>query len=116
MKETKKTKKAIKPEFIVDITTAETPADVADAFILGKVRANIPISETELVCTKFNTIDRVFEEIKAITQEIDKNIKVINDDALVNELSDIINKHMNKKQPWYKRFWNWLKKPFTKKK
>lgn len=116
MKETKKTKKTISPKYIVDMTTAETAADVADAFILGKVRAGIPISETELVCVKFNTVERVFEEIRNIANELDKNVKIIEDDKLASELSSIVEKYMNKKQPWYKRFWNWVKKPFTKKK
>lgn len=116
MKETKKTKKAIKPKFIVDMTATETPADVADAFILAKINAGIPISTTELICTKFNTIDRIMEELRELTSEFAEHVNVVEDDKLVKDIINLVNAKLNKKQPWYKRFWNWLKKPFTKKK
>ena len=116
MKETKKTKKAIKPKFIVDMTTAETPGDVADAFILAKVNAGMPISTAELICAKYNAIDRVMEELKELTSEFAERVNVVEDDDLVKDIINLVNAKLNKKTPWYKRFWKWLKKPFTKKK
>ena len=110
----KKTTKKYK--YIVDLTKAESAGDVYDAFIEAKVAAGEPIKEVELVRAKAHIIDIMFDTIDGITFEIDRKTQFIKDDKLAQDLVKIIKKHVAKKDPWYKRFWKWVKKPFTRKK
>lgn len=113
----KNTNKTTNTALIVDLTTVKSPADVTDAFILAKVNAGIPITNTELVTFKLNTVDRIIDYINYLTSEFDSNVTYIEDDELAKTLLNEINKALNKKKaPWYKRFWNWVKKPFSRKK
>lgn len=116
MKNTKSTKKVTKPMMIVDLTTVKSTEDISDAFILAKVNAGIPIDETDLVAAKFNTINRVYDELNEIMDELDKHTISIQNDNLVKTLIKEIEKATKPKKPWYKRAWSWVKKPFTKKK
>lgn len=113
-KTSKKTTKSYK--VIVDLTKAETPADVYDAFIDAKVAAGIPISRVEMIIAKAHLIDIMFDVIDDIATDIDKKTTCINDDKLAKDMLKMIKKHMTKKDPWYKRAWKWVKKPFTRKK
>ena len=108
MKTKKSTKKVTKPEFIVDMTTAETPLDVAYEFAEAKVRAGKPITQNEadtIEKTGFMTAANV---VDACIADAEKHTTYIEDDELADKLLKEIKKHQNKKQPWYKRFWRWI--------
>ena len=52
-----------------------------------------------------------------INEENEKNTIRIQDDKLINKLEDILKEATGKKKdPWYKRFWGWITKPFKKNK
>ena len=102
--------------FVVDLTEAETAADMYDAFIEAKIQAGLPITEVEMIRAKAHIASLMIDAIDDVVTSVDANVQKIEDDKLVKDLVKLIDKHLNKKDPWYKRFWNWLKKPFTKKK
>jgi len=97
MKNIKKTKKAVKPLFIVNITDCSTANDIVVKFAQAKQQAGLALTDTELEA-------------------------VVNDRAL--KITDICSRacfacgyavgrvaaeeKAQKKQPWYKRFWRWL--------
>ena len=119
-KETVASKKASKKTtkkytYVVDLTKAETAADVYDAFIDAKIKAGMPITEVEMIRAKAHIVDLVFDTIDDITIGFDKNVTTINDDKFVKDFIKFIDTHVNKKDPWYKRAWKWVKKPFCKK-
>ena len=85
---TKKTKKTVKPDIIMNLVGYETVNDLYDNYIQAKAVANIAITPEEL--------------------------DVVRNNAFMNGSSDIVvfvecgcNKPA-KKLPWYKRFWNWI--------
>lgn len=87
MKTKKSTKKTFKPTYTVDITNCEDPFDVLVQFGLAKQNAGLPITDDELNA-------------------------IIDDNAILVVIHDIITKREDKKLPWYKRLW---KKMFGKK-
>ena len=94
---------------IVDLTKVKNVNDITDAFILAKVNAGVPISIEELICAKFNSIDRVFSELEEYEYELSSKTTFIEDDELAKELISIIDTYTKpKKKPWYKRFWRWI--------
>lgn len=108
MKTKKNTKKVTKPEFIVDMTTAETPLDVAYEFAEAKVRAGKPITQNEadtIEKTGFMTAANV---VDACIADAEKHTTYIEDDELAGKLLKEIKKYQAKKMPWYKRFWRWI--------
>lgn len=80
---TKKSKKTVNPELIINTIGCETSADVYDQYINAKVRAGRAITKDELEFTRDNA-----------------NIYFV-DTYHVIECKC-------KKLPWYKRFWNWI--------
>lgn len=108
MKAIKKTKKVTKPAFIVDMTKAETPLDVAYEFAEAKVRAGKPITQTEA-----DTIEKIgfmtaADVVESCIAEAEKRTTYIEDDKLADDMLKLIKKHQTKKLPWYKRFWRWI--------
>ena len=81
---TKKSKKTVKPELIINTVGCETSADVYDRYIDAKVRAGRAITEDELEFTRDNA------------------------DVFVDVYNIIECTCECKKLPWYKRFWNWI--------
>lgn len=116
MKATKKTKKDTKPMMIVNLTNIEQIEDISDAFIVAKINAGIPITKIDLYTIRYNIASRIFDLLGDMIKDFDENIPVIEDDKLVQDIIKLVADRTTKKQPWYKRFWNWVKKPFTKKK
>ena len=116
MKATKKTKKDTKPMMIVNLTNIEQIDDISDAFIIAKINAGIPLTKIDFYTIKYNTASRIFDLFSDMFKDFDENIPVIEDDKLVQDIIKLVYDRTTKKQPWYKRFWNWVKKPFTKKK
>lgn len=101
MKQTK-TKKAVKNtkkfDFIVDMRTYNTADDVYNAFTDAKVYAGLPISEEEW--------DR--ELLAAFTAGFNANLLFVLGDLVCANATCV--KKEEKKQPWYKRIFNWFKK------
>lgn len=83
-KSSKMTKKTKKPELILNCTNCVTEADVQEAYIDAKVRAGKAISNEELQFVKDNA-------------------------AVFVDIINLIEMHYQK-EPWYKRFWNWLRR------
>ena len=115
MKSTKKTKK--EPKFIVNYTNIERPEDVYTEYILAKVRAGIAIDMEEAkMLVKFGAV-LTMEVIDNYIELFEKTcVTTIEDEKVAEDLLNILVKATQKKQPWYKRLWNWIKKPFCKKK
>ena len=115
MKNTKKTKK--EPKFIVNYTNIERPEDVYVEYILAKVRAGIAIDMEEAkMLVKFGAV-LTMEVIDNYIELFEKTcVTTIEDEKVAEDLLNILVKATQKKQPWYKRLWNWIKKPFCKKK
>lgn len=106
MKALKKTKKVTKkPMFLVDLTEIESPDDIVMEFIAGKVRAGLPISEKEMF---FSMGYGAATALTAVEDFYYSHATMIEDDKLANKLLKEIGKALKKKQPWYKRFWNWI--------
>lgn len=107
MKSTKNTKK--EPKFIVDYTNIERPEDVYVEYILAKVRAGMVIdSEEAKALVHFGAV--LTMEIINNYVEIFENtcVTTINDNKVAEDVLKILAKATQKKQPWYKRFWNWI--------
>lgn len=115
MKNTKKTKK--EPKFIVNYTNIERPEDVYIEYILAKVRAGMVIdSEEAKALVHFGAV-LTMEIIDDYIELFEKTcVTTIEDEKVAEDLLNILVKATQKKQPWYKRLWNWIKKPFCKKK
>lgn len=116
--------KKTKPVFVVNLTEVESCDDIKFEFTMAKIRAKKPISiEDAENLVRYGSkltmecIDEAIDNLLA-QQEI---VKLNGDDAkkVVSCIEDIVYKKKDeekpKKDPWYKRFWNWFKKPFTKK-
>lgn len=82
---TKKSKKTVNPELIINTIGCETSADVYDRYIDAKVRAGRAITKDELEFTRDNA-----------------NIYFVDVYHLIECKCEC------KKLPWYKRFWNWI--------
>ena len=83
-----------KYSYVVDLSTIETLEDVAPMWAFAKHKAGLALTDDELA------------EICAYTyREIGPKVTVVK-----------MCECKCKKQPWYKRFWHWLTKPFKKNK
>ena len=92
--ETKKSvKKTKKPEFIVNAYNVETANDININVVYAKVRAGKPITESELDSVIINYTRKAVDFMAVMTAAI-----------WCSDASCVC----PKKQPWYKRFWNWL--------
>lgn len=101
---TKKTKKpAFKPVFTVDLTECYDAEEMYEAFLTAKFEAKVPLTSYEV--GKFCE----YKIIQALDLFVDDlfdghNAIVIEDDEI--KAFDAIK--VTIKQPWYKRFWNWI--------
>ena len=112
----KQVKKETKPMLIVNLTDIETPEDIRYSFLYAKATQGFKLTNDEveeLVLFGVRLATRVIDEALAERQK--KVIKVV-DDKIYNKLEKIFDGIINPKQPWYKRFWNWVKNPFKKNK
>lgn len=89
----KSIKKTSEPAYVVDATKCESGKDLKLAFIFAKAN-NAIITEEELVFL----IETVIELTLDLKHTVDSVIL-----GSVHMLETCL-----KKQPWYKRFWNWL--------
>lgn len=104
----KKTTKNVKPAFIVDLTEAEDSADVMYAFANARFEAGIPLEQRDydiIVAVSTNTAIEMVSDLAKGIFEFETIM-----------LGEVCKKCLlAKKEPWYKRLWNWIKKPFCKK-
>lgn len=105
MKKTeKKTTKKFKPDFTVDLTTAEDSADVCLAFALGRFDAGKPLTQNDLdiivAATADCTAEMIFD-MQMCTACIFRAMMKAAEEKL--------------KMPWYKRLWKKIKGLFTRK-
>ena len=93
----KKNTKKVKPAFIVDLTKAETSADVMLGFAKARFDAKVPLEQRDI---DIITIDAMTYTLECL-DEILEALVAMNSFALCKICC-------KKKLPWYKRFWNWL--------
>lgn len=92
-----KAKKTFKPAYVVDLVGCYTADDITSAFILGKVKGGIAITEREF-----------FEAASIIVRTL-TDIEV----KFTMDLFKLLNSHIKlekpKKTPWYKKLMFWKK-------
>lgn len=103
--ETKKTKKAVKPQFIVNLTDVENPIGLYAAFGLAKQSANLPITNAELDAIIAVTTNIAMKLMADSIVENSKSIEITGDEKLV---FDVNGKYTIKKPNIFRRFWNWI--------
>lgn len=111
MKKTTKTQN--KYDFIVDLTKCEGPEWVKFEFIRAKATSGVKITDKDIdfifTLAVYTTLNAV--EYCLFNTELPDVIK-ITDRKKIKSLIKVL----TKKEPWYKRFWSWIKKPFKKNK
>lgn len=102
----KKTK--FNPVYTVDITKCENGLDVKVAFALGKHNAGLPLKDEDIFAICEYVVNKTSAEYE--------NVFHILLSILFYSMEGQIVEPIKKKTPWYKRFWNWMTKPFKKNK
>jgi len=93
-KSTKKTnKKTVKPTFIVDVTECNSPEEIRRAFTLAKVKSGVAI-----------TFDELDHFVSTIVEDYNNFIASTVAAAFICDCCKF-----EKKQPWYKRLWKWIR-------
>ena len=113
-----KVKNVNKPMIIVDLTKVETCDDIRFEFTRAKAKAGQPLTDSEIdqvVCygarLALDTLDQFCAQYASLI-----NTVKLEDKKQIKKAIKAIKKLIEpKKQPWYKRFWGWIKKPFVKK-
>ena len=82
----KTTKKVAEPELIINTTNCANPADIQEAYIDAKIRAGRTITSEELQFAKDHAA------------------------PIVDVFNVVELRICEKKLPWYKRLWNWLRR------
>lgn len=110
----KKTNKNTKQAIVVDLTNAESYRDVQFEFTRGKAKAGYPLTDQEInqviaygAHLALDTIDS-FLSSQFYTVEL-------KDKKQIKKAIKTIKSILKPKTPWYKKVWNWIKKPFVKK-
>ena len=107
-------KKAAKPVYVVNLTDIETADDVKLEFVHAKARSGVAIDNDDVVWLIALGAKLTCEAIDKSIEDRNKNVIKIEDDSLYNKLEDILVRAIAPKQPWYKRTWRWITKPFRK--
>ena len=113
-----KAKNVNKPMIIVDLTKVETCDDIQFEFTRAKAKAGKPLTDQEInqvvrygAHLALELIDQFCDEYSSKWERVE-----IKDQKQIKKAIEIIEKMMKpKKDAWYKRVWNWVKKPFVKK-
>ena len=99
-----------KYSYVVDLTSVDSCEDIQLEFIKAKALAGVKITEDEFkFIVKYGAelaFDAIDAGIDAIVQS--SNYHKIEDDALVQDMLKLIEKHTKPKKPWYKRLWAWI--------
>ena len=109
--------KNTKPVIVVDLTKVETTDDIRFEFTRAKAKAGVPLTDQEInqvvaygAHLALDTIDQFCEQYAAEFQSVK-----ITDKKQIKKAIKAIESILNPKTPWYKKVWNWVKKPFVKK-
>ena len=112
----KKTKN-IKPVIVVDLTQVETCDDIRFEFTRAKAKAGAPLTDEEInqvvrygAKLALDTIDTFCEQYVNEFEAVR-----ITDKKQIKKAIKAIESILKPKTPWYKKVWNWMKKPFAKK-
>jgi len=114
MKDIKSTKK---PIIVVDLTNIESCEDIKFEFTRAKAKAGVALTDAEINSVvaygahlALDVIDQFCEQYRQISTV------EITDKKQIKQAIKAIENILKPKTPWYKKLWNWVKKPFTKKK
>lgn len=110
-KTVKKSTKKIKPDFVVNLLDVEKPEDVYVKFGMAKQDAGYAMSDVEFDAIVNKVVEYTMQIIAAKMQLASEYVKISGDEKLV---FDSKGKMTIKKPNVFKRFWNWVKKPFKK--
>ena len=104
--------------FVVNLTDVETCDDIKLEFIKAKSLQGQKIDMDEFKFIIQYGAQLAFDTIDACLDAFLKSDKYtkIEDDTLAQDIMKLIEKKLNPKKPWYKRFWSCLTKPFKKNK
>lgn len=104
-----------KPTIVVDLTNAESYKDVQFEFVRGKAKAGYPLTDQEInqvvaygAGLALDAIDSFLAQFYAVSVEL-------KDKKQIKKAIKTIESMLCPKTPWYKKVWNWFKKPFVKK-
>lgn len=112
----KKTNKNTKPVIVVDLTDIEDYRDVQFEFTRGKAKAGYPLTDQEINAVVAYGAHLALDTIDAFLSQFSMQYIELTDKKQIKKAIKAIEKLIKpKKQPWYKHFWNWVKKPFVKK-
>ena len=107
-----------KPMIIVDLTNVESCEDIKFEFTRAKAKAGVPLTEEEIDSVvaygahlALDVIDQFCDKFQSQVMSVE-----IKDKKQIKQAIKAIESILKPKTPWYKKFWNWVKKPFTKKK
>lgn len=87
---TNRTKKTVQPDILINTIGCETVNDIYDNYIQAKAEAKKPITPEDLDVVRNNAFMHGSPDV---TVFVECNCNKI-----------------EKKLPWYKRFWNWLRR------
>ena len=111
-----KTKNIKKPMIIVDLTQVETCDDIRFEFTRAKAKAGAPLTDEEINQVVRYGAHLALEVIDQFCDQFSAQTVVLKDKNQIKKAIKAIEKLIKpKKEPWYKRFWGWVKKPFVKK-
>lgn len=106
-----------KPVIIVDLTNIESCDDIRFEFTRAKAKAGVPLTDQEInqviaygAKLALDTIDQFCEQYVSEFQSVS-----ITDKKQIKKAIKAIESIIKPKTPWYKKVWNWMKKPFVKK-
>lgn len=109
-----KKNKNTKPLYVVNLTDIETADDVKLSYIHAKTESGVAIDKDDVAWLVALGAKITCDVIDESIANRNKNVIKIEDDSLYNKLEDILVKAIAPKQPWYKRAWRWITKPFRK--
>lgn len=97
--------KKFKPVFVVDLTEAETSADVMMAFAIARFEAGVPLTKEDMMI--------ISKSMFNMGANITSYVVCSGMYELCNQIEKKIAEKKAKKLPWYKRLWNRIKYAFN---
>jgi len=107
----------IKPVIVVDLTKVETFDDIRFEFIRAKAKAGAPLTEQEINQVIAYGAKLALDTIDAFCEQYVSEFETVRltDKKQIKKAIKAIESIIKPKTPWYKKVWNWMKKPFVKK-
>ena len=107
--------------FIADLTNCETAEDVKFEFIRAKATSGVAVTDADITFILNPGAKTALEVIDDTIASAKVSVYKLTDSELAEEIGNLWIKCLEdfktpvKKDPWYKRFWRWITKPFRKK-